>query len=89
MNKIIQAIENGKQRGASKNIVIKGVTYWADAAIQKYQGLYQVHVSLIKEDKMVSEEYDIYFSRSFHTIEQAFNCIKSKCPKQNLGHSIN
>ncbi|NOQ72095.1 MAG: hypothetical protein GQ574_08845 [Crocinitomix sp.] len=76
MTGLIEKIESGKQRGHSKKTEIEGIIYWCDAAIQKYYGNYRVHVSLIKERNMDQEKYDIYFTREFSTIGEAFLCVK-------------
>ena len=77
MNKLVSAIELGKQRGLSKNISIDGNSYWVDAAIQKYEGAYKAHVSVIKESNMAAEVYDVCFTREFLDLDSAILCIES------------
>ena len=76
MQKLLKAIESGKQRGFSKSLIINDKIYWCGAAIQKYDGQYKVHVYMIEENKMVREEYDVYFTIGFTSIAQAINCVE-------------
>jgi hypothetical protein len=80
MNNLVSAIELGKQRGLSKNLMIDGVSYWADAAIQKYESTYKAHVSIIKESNMNADIYDVYFTREFLDLDSAILCIESHGP---------
>jgi len=73
MDKLKYIIANGIQIGHSKIVVINRIPFWFDAAIQKYNSSYRVHVSAIKEENMSSENY---FTREFKNIEDAFQCIK-------------
>ena len=76
MNRNSLAIEKGKQLGHSKSEISKGVVYWCDAAIQKYNDKYKVHVSIIQDDKMVMEKYDLYFTREFSCLNDAIICME-------------
>ena len=76
MNNILKALESGKQRGHSKSIEIDGEIIWCDAAIQKYNGKYKAHVSVIKEVNMYAEKYEVYFTREFTTMSESLECIK-------------
>ena len=78
MNDLEFSIEKGDQRGVSKNLIIEGISYWSDAAIQKYNNSYVVHVSLIEEQDMTSEKYKKYFTRSYETYELAVSCIEKE-----------
>ena len=78
MSELKESIESGKQRGVSSNMIIKDISCWADAAIQKYNNNYIVHVSLIEEHNMASEKYKKYFTRSFSTFDQALSCIENE-----------
>jgi hypothetical protein len=80
VKELIEEIETGKQRGFSKKVLIEGIAYWCNAAIQKFQGKYKVHVSSIKEENMSLEKYEIYFTREFNHIEDAFACVKENGP---------
>ncbi len=75
MNGLVRAIENGKQRGSSKSVTIDGTIIWCSAAIQKYNEKYKAHVSVIKNDNIVTETFDILFTREFITLTEAIECI--------------
>lgn len=80
MNTLTKAIEDGKQRGRSKSEQIDDVQYVHDAAIQKVNGKYRVHVSKIREQDMASEQYEIYFTREFESLPLAVSCLEENSP---------
>jgi len=71
------AIESGKQRGVSRSLTIDSEKLWCDAAIQKHDGVYKAHVSVIRERNMDADNYELYFTRSFSTLKDAVECINS------------
>ena len=77
MEEIVAAIENGKQRGSSRSLERDGTTYWCDAAIQKHDGQYKAHVSVIREENMTCEEFEIFFTRGFSDLQGAIDCVNS------------
>lgn len=72
------AIESGRQRGCTKSVEIENEIYWCDAAIQKHDGLYFVHLSQIAEKDMAAELYSVYFTRSFDSLDDAINTIENE-----------
>jgi hypothetical protein len=77
MEEVLKNIERGKQVGQSKKIEKNGLYYWFDSAIQKYKGNYRVHISLIKDENIQNEQYDILFTREFENFNAACQCIES------------
>ena len=74
---IIDSIESGKQRGARLCIESDGVRSWCDAAIQKYEGVYKTHISVIKEQNMEAENYDIYCTLNFADLSKAIDFVNT------------
>ena len=72
---LMRSIEEGKQRGCSKFLIIDGISFSCMAAIQKFNDSYKAHVCIIEESKMASEEYKELFTRSFSTLDEAIVCI--------------
>ncbi len=62
MKQVVRDIESGKQRGFSKNTYVNNYSMWCNAAIQKYNRNYRAHVSVIKEENIAQEKYEIYFT---------------------------
>ena len=77
MGNLFVQIEKGKQRGATRSIEIDGHMYWCSAGIQKHNKTYKAHVSVIREDNMASENYDVLFTRSFSDLKKAIDCVNS------------
>jgi len=80
MNELIAAIKAGKQRGYSNDFTIDGDVCYCSAAIQKIDGAFKAHVSIIKESNMTAEVYEVYFTRGFATLESAIRCIEDNGP---------
>ena len=80
MNDLREAIELGKQRGISSEFFVDGVNLYCGAALQKFGKEYKAHVSIIQENKMAAEVYDVYFTRSFESLDEAINCIDKLSP---------
>lgn len=78
MSTLTQDIEAGKQRGHSKSIKLNGVNYWCGAAIQKYQENYKAHVFRIKEEDIAAEEYEVYLTKEFESLDEAIRCVGEK-----------
>ncbi|WP_407364572.1 hypothetical protein HKW97_24345 (plasmid) [Pseudomonas luteola] len=78
MKVLVDAIEAGKQRGASRQLIINGVAYWVDGAVQKHRDLYYAHVSEIREDQMAAEKYSKYLTCSFKTLDAALRFIEAE-----------
>lgn len=76
MKQLKGRIESGRQSGYSKNITRDKTSLWCDAAIQKHQENYIVHVSVIKEENMAQEKYEVYFTRKFSKIDDAYKCVE-------------
>ena len=77
MKKVIAAIENGRQRGASRFIESDDTRYCCSAAIQKHDEEYKAHVSVIREENFYRDEFDILFTRSFSDLQGAIDCVNS------------
>lgn len=77
MTDLIKAIERGKQRGCSKLLVIDGIKYWIDIAIQKYEQKYYVHYSKIKEENMAQELFEEDYIKEFTVLDKALDHLKA------------
>ena len=80
MNATRVASESGRQRGFVKPVEVDGEIHLCDAAIQKYNGRYFVHVSQISESNMTSGVYCVYFTRSFDSIDDAIATVEPESP---------
>ncbi|MCF2909840.1 hypothetical protein L1285_16060 [Pseudoalteromonas sp. DL2-H2.2] len=80
MSEFISAVEGGKQRGYSGSFIIDGEACYCSAAIQKFRGAYKAHVSIIKVSNLVSETYEVYFTRAMPTLESAIKCVEENGP---------
>lgn len=76
MKRLAIEIESSKQIGCPTHITLNGDSLWCDAAIQKHNGNYIAHVSIIKEENMAQEKYDLFFTKEFPSLEDAFRCIE-------------
>jgi hypothetical protein len=74
------AIANGQQVGFSSRIMRGAQQYWTTVAIQKFNNEYIVHLDLILDSKMASEEYELYATYAFSSIETALMFVVEKSP---------
>lgn len=74
---LIIKIEKGKQVGFDHFIEIENIRFWESVGIQKWNGKYKVYVGKVKEDKMVSEDFEIDVIEEFQNISEVFEYISS------------
>jgi hypothetical protein len=74
-------IEAGKQIGARISFEDKGDTYWLSIAVQKWEGLYKLHLSKTAESRMRDLDYfDVEGTIRVACFEELAGLISSLSP---------